>query len=91
MFKELLQELMESRKKFFVADSINAPEILGYDEEQLSRVLTESITLTRNLFEEMCEVSETHEDIHGPEYGYCDQEDLCWMRDPETDIYYFYR
>ena len=91
MYKELLKELMESRKKFYVADSIDAPEVIGYETDQLQEVISESIELTRNLFEEMCEVDSVHEGIHNPTYGYCDGEDMCWIFSPEEDMHYFYR
>ena len=91
MYAELLKELIESRKKYFVADSINAEEEIGYTDEQLSEVIRESMELTSNLFSEMCEVEEVHENIHNPRWGYNDQEDLCWCYSPEENMYYFYR
>ena len=91
MYAELLKELMEGRKKYYVADSIDAPEVIGYETDQLQTVVSESIDLTRNLFEEMCEVDPIHENIHNPQFGYCDGEDMAWVYDPEEDMHYFYR
>ena len=91
MYSELLEELMDAKKKFFVADSIDAPETIGYTQDELSQVISESIELTPNLFAEMCEVIEEHNDIPHPQMGYCEGEDMAWVFDDQQAMYYFYR
>ena len=91
MYSELLEELMNSRKKYYVADCIDAEQAIGYTHDQVSEMLSESIELTPTLFSEMCEVLDEHQEIPNASYGYSEDDDVAWVYDPENDRHFFYR
>ena len=91
MYKELLKELLESKKKYFVADCIDAEETIGYEPEQVSQMISESIEISPNLFAGMCEITEEHNELHSATYGYSAEDDIAWIYNPDIDMHYFYR